>query len=84
MQTDEPASEGTALLEPFIDTVIILSLSSLVILTSAIPNGLMGSGIAGIELTSAACGSLRIRALYHRRRRPAVCFFELAGLVPTA
>ncbi len=55
VQTDEPASEGiTALLEPFIDTVIILSLSSLVILTSAIPNGLMGSGIAGIELTSAA------------------------------
>ena len=47
VQTDEPASEGiTALLEPFIDTVIILSLSSLVILTSAIPNGLMGSGIA--------------------------------------
>lgn len=55
VQTDEPASEGiTALLEPFIDTVIILSLSSLVILTSAIPNNLMGSEVAGIELTSAA------------------------------
>ena len=55
VQTDEPASEGiTALLEPFIDTVIILSLSSLVILTSAIPNGLMGTEVAGIELTSAA------------------------------
>ena len=55
MQTDEPASEGiTALLEPFIDTVIILSLSSLVILTSAIPNGLMTAEVAGIELTSAA------------------------------
>ena len=55
VQTDEPASEGvTALLEPFIDTVVILSLSSLVILTSAIPNGLMGSELAGIELTSAA------------------------------
>jgi len=55
VQTEEPASEGiTALLEPFIDTIIILSLSSLVILTSAIPNNLMDGGLAGIELTSAA------------------------------
>ena len=55
MQTEEPASEGiTALLEPFIDTIIILSLSSLVILTSAIPNNLMNGELAGIELTSAA------------------------------
>ena len=49
------ASEGiTALLEPFIDTVVICSLSSLVILTTAMPHNLMGSGLAGIELTSAA------------------------------
>lgn len=55
VQTEEPASEGiTALLEPFIDTIIILSLSSLVILTSAIPNNLMNGELAGIELTSAA------------------------------
>jgi AGCS family alanine or glycine:cation symporter len=55
VQTEEPASEGiTALLEPFIDTIIILSLSSLVILTSAIPNNLTNGELAGIELTSAA------------------------------
>ena len=55
VKTEQPASEGiTALLEPFIDTVIVCSLSSLVILTTAIPQGLMGSGLAGIELTSAA------------------------------
>ena len=55
VKTEAPASEGiTALLEPFIDTVVICSLSSLVILTTAIPQGLMGSGLAGIELTSAA------------------------------
>ena len=55
VKTEAPASEGiTALLEPFIDTVVICSLSSLVILTTAIPHGLMGSGLAGIELTSAA------------------------------
>ena len=55
VKTEQPASEGiTALLEPFIDTVVVCSLSSLVILTTAIPQGLMGSGLAGIELTSAA------------------------------
>ena len=55
VKTEQPASEGiTALLEPFLDTVVICSLSSLVILTTAIPNNLMGSGLAGIELTSAA------------------------------
>jgi len=45
-----------SLLEPFIDTVIVCSLSSLVILTTAVPNNLMSDGLAGIELTSAAFG----------------------------
>ena len=55
VQTDEPASEGlVSLLEPFIDTVVICSLSSLVIVTTAYPNGLMESGLEGIALTSAA------------------------------
>jgi len=55
VKTEAPASEGiTALLEPFIDTVVICSLSSLVILTTAMPHNLMGAGLAGIELTSAA------------------------------
>jgi len=55
VQTDEPASEGlVALLEPFIDTMVVLTLSSLVILTTAIPNGMMDGQLAGIELTSAA------------------------------
>ena len=55
VQTRSPASEGlVGLLEPFIDTVVVLTLSSLVILTTAMPNGLMGGGLSGIELTSAA------------------------------
>ena len=55
VQTDEPASEGlVSLLEPFIDTVVICTLSSLVIVTTAYPNGLMDSGLEGIALTSAA------------------------------
>jgi len=55
VQTNEPASEGlVSLLEPFIDTVVICTLSSLVIVTTAYPNGLMDDGLEGIALTSAA------------------------------
>jgi AGCS family alanine or glycine:cation symporter len=55
VQTDEPASEGlVSLLEPFIDTVVICTLSSLVIVTTAYPNGLIDSGLEGIALTSAS------------------------------
>ncbi len=55
VQTEEPASEGlVSLLEPFLDTVVICTLSSLVIITTAYPNGLMDTGLEGIALTSAA------------------------------
>ena len=55
VQTNEPASEGlVSLLEPFIDTVIICTLSSLVIVTTAYPNNLMDEGLVGIALTSAS------------------------------
>jgi len=55
VQTNEPASEGlVSLLEPFIDTVVICTLSSLVIVTTAYPNGLMDGGLEGIALTSAS------------------------------
>jgi AGCS family alanine or glycine:cation symporter len=55
VQTEEPISEGlVSVLEPFIDTVVICTLSALVIITTAYPAGLMDSGLEGIELTSAA------------------------------
>lgn len=55
VQTNEPASEGlVSLLEPFIDTMVICTLSSLVIVTTAYPNGLIDSGLEGIALTSAS------------------------------
>ncbi|GAB3105607.1 alanine:cation symporter family protein [Aestuariicella hydrocarbonica] len=55
VQTDQPSSEGiVSLLEPFIDTVVICTLTSLVIITTAYPYGLMDSGLEGIALTSAA------------------------------
>ncbi len=55
VRTDEPLSEGlVSLLEPFIDTVVICTITALVILTTAYPNGLHEQGLEGIELTSAA------------------------------
>ncbi len=55
VQTEHPASEGlVSLLEPFIDTIVICTLSSLVIVVTAYPNGLMEQGLEGIALTSAA------------------------------
>ncbi|HCD54443.1 MAG TPA: alanine glycine permease, partial [Halieaceae bacterium] len=55
VQTNEPASEGlVGLLEPFLDTVVICTLSSLVIVTVAYPNGLHEQGYEGIALTSAS------------------------------
>ncbi len=55
VKTDHPSSEGlVSLLEPFIDTVVICTLSSLVIVVTAYPAGLMDQGLEGIALTSAA------------------------------
>lgn len=58
VRTDEPATEGfVGLLEPFIDTVVICTLTALVILTTVYEPGLAGSGVQGIELTSRAFAS---------------------------
>jgi AGCS family alanine or glycine:cation symporter len=47
-----------ALLEPLIDTVIICSLTALVITLTMSDSGAIGSGISGVELTSAAMASV--------------------------
>ncbi len=55
VQTNNPPSEGlVSLLEPFIDTVVICTLSSLVIVTTAYPYGIIDRGLDGIALTSAS------------------------------
>ena len=57
-KTLEPASEGhVALLEPFIDTVVICSMTALVIVTTVYEPGLAGSSVSGIELTTRAFAS---------------------------
>ncbi|MYK27086.1 MAG: alanine:cation symporter family protein [Gammaproteobacteria bacterium] len=57
-RTKEPVSEGfVALLEPFIDTVVICTLTALVIITTVYDPALAGSGVSGIELTTRAFAS---------------------------
>lgn len=55
VQTETPLTEGfVALLEPFIDTVLICTLTGLVLVTSFPEETLMNGSLSGIELTSAA------------------------------
>jgi len=58
VKTHEPVTEGfVALMEPFIDTVVVCTLTALVILTTVYEPELAGAGMQGIELTSRAFGS---------------------------
>ncbi len=58
VRTDESATEGyVGLLEPFIDTVVICTLTALVILTTIYEPNIAGAGIQGVELTSRAFAS---------------------------
>lgn len=57
-KTKEPVSEGfVALLEPFIDTVVICTMTALVIITTVYDPAMAGGSVAGIELTTSAFAS---------------------------
>ena len=57
-RTPEPVSEGfVGLLEPFIDTVVICTVTALVIVTTVYDPALAGAGVSGIEMTSRAFAS---------------------------
>ena len=54
-RTQEPVSEGyVALLEPFIDTIVICTMTALVIITTVYEPGLANQSVEGIELTTRA------------------------------
>ena len=58
VRTDEPVTEGfVALLEPFIDTVVICTITALVIVTTVYDPALASSGVSGIEMTTRAFAS---------------------------
>lgn len=56
VKTNEPLTEGyVALLEPFIDTIVVCSITALVVIvTGAYEPFLFGDNVVGIEITSAA------------------------------
>lgn len=55
VRTHEPVTEGyIGLMEPFIDTVVICTMTALVILTTVYEPSMTGSGVQGIELTAKA------------------------------
>ena len=57
-RTPEPVSEGfVALLEPFIDTVVICTMTALVIVTTVYDPALAPGDVSGIELTTRAFAS---------------------------
>ena len=59
VKTEEPVSEGiVALLEPFIDTVIICSLTAFVIIFTGYHDPELAHGLDGAQLTSQAFGSV--------------------------
>jgi len=59
VKTNEPLTEGyVALLEPFIDTIVVCTITALVVIvTGAYEPYLFGENIVGIEITSAAYAS---------------------------
>lgn len=58
VRTNEPVTEGfVALLEPFIDTVVICTMTALVIVTTVYDPSLASTEMSGIELSIAAFSS---------------------------
>lgn len=58
-RTDEPISEGiVALLEPFIDTVVICTMTALVIVITGVYVGADPTKVDGVSLTSKAFGTV--------------------------
>ncbi len=59
VKTDRPISEGiVALLEPFIDTVLICTMTALVIIFTGFHNPDIAQGLNGVQLTSKAFESV--------------------------
>ena len=57
VKTNEPATEGlVSLLEPFIDTVVVCTMTALVIVITGVYQ--TDSGLSGVKLTSEAFGSV--------------------------
>jgi len=73
VRTNDPVTEGyVSLLEPFIDTVVICTLTALVIVTTLYYEPALFNGLGGIEMTSHA---------FQRRIDWAPVFIAIAGFL---
>lgn len=58
-RTEEPVREGiVALLEPFIDTIVVCNMTAIVVVITGVYNNPEFAGLGGAELTSAAYGTV--------------------------
>lgn len=79
-KTREPASEGlVALLEPFIDTVVICTLTGLTVVVAGTWNPATNGGLEGIAITSAAFAT--IAPWFPLVLAVAVCLFAYSTVI---
>ncbi|MCG8366356.1 MAG: alanine:cation symporter family protein [Pseudanabaenales cyanobacterium] len=79
-RTDEPVREGiVALLEPFIDTVVICNITGLVCIVTGAYMGSSAAGLNGVTLTAAAFAS--VMDWFPILLSVAVCLFAFSTMI---
>jgi len=79
VKTDEPVTEGlVALLEPFIDTVVICTMTALVLVITGFHTN---SSLQGVDLTSAAFGSVEMFSWFPKVLTVAVILFAFSTMI---
>lgn len=79
VKTDEPVTEGlVALLEPFIDTVVVCTMTALVLVITGFHNN---ETLQGVELTSAAFGSVEMISWFPKVLTVAVILFAFSTMI---
>jgi AGCS family alanine or glycine:cation symporter len=79
-RTEEPVREGiVALLEPFIDTIVICNMTALVIVITGVYNNPEFADLGGAEMTSAAYGT--VLAWFPAVLAIAVFFFAFSTMI---
>ncbi len=79
VKTDEPVTEGlVALLEPFIDTVVICTMTALVLVITGFHTN---ETLKGVDLTSAAFGSVEMFSWFPTVLTVAVILFAFSTMI---
>ena len=79
VKTEEPVTEGlVALLEPFIDTVVICTMTALVLVITGFHTN---DTLKGVDLTSAAFGSVKMFSWFPKVLTVAVILFAFSTMI---